>query len=185
MKSYLKMDNLGWIEIICGPMFSGKTEELIKRAEEEMNKNNKVLIFKPDVDNRYSKDYIVTHNKKKLRCITINSSIKILKYKDNADIFCIDEAQFFNNHIIQTCIELANLKKNIILAGLDKDFEAKPFGKMAELLSISDYIKKLNAICKVCGKHASFSQRISNDKQQVLVGESENYEARCRNCHTI
>ena len=173
----------GWIEVICGPMFSGKTEELIRRLVRAQIAKKNVFIFKHSTDNRYSEDYIVSHNKNKIKCHSITSPEQIIEFSKEIDIVGIDEAQFFNLDITETCNRLANEGKKVIIAGLDRDYKAIPFGPMANLLAHADYITKLNAICMVCGNEASFSQRLTKEKNQILVGESEKYEARCRDCY--
>ena len=174
--------NSGWIEVICGSMFSGKTEELIRRLIRAQIAKQKVAIFKPDSDNRYEEDFIVSHNQRKIKSIKIKDVDIILNYIDKADVFGIDEAQFFDNSIINICRELANAGKRVVIAGLDKDYLAKPFGPMPELLIEAEYITKVNAICMKCGDPANFSHRISREKTQVVVGESDKYEALCRKC---
>ena len=177
-----KNNDSGYIEVICGPMFSGKTEELIRRLVRAQIAKKKAYIFKHSTDDRYSEDYIVSHNKNKIKCHTINNTEQIFNFSKDIDILGIDEAQFFDPSIIDVCNKLANDGKRVIVAGLDRDYKAVPFGPMAHLLSHADYITKLNAICMSCGNQASFSQRLTNDEKQILVGESEKYEARCRNC---
>ena len=172
----------GWIEVICGPMFSGKTEELIRRLVRAQIAKKNVFIFKHSTDNRYSEDYIVSHNKNKIKCHSITHSKQIIDFSKDIDIIGVDETQFFDSTIIETCNALANKGKRVIIAGLDRDYKAIPFGPMASLLTHADYITKLNAICMVCGNQASFSQRLTDEKNQILVGESEKYEARCRDC---
>ena len=176
------MNNNGLIEVICGPMFSGKTEELIRRLVRAQIAKKTVHIFKHSTDNRYSEDYIVSHNKNRIKCHSLNNTKQIKDLSDNIDIIGIDEAQFFDESIIDVCNDLAKDGKRIIVAGLDRDYKAIPFGPMANLLTNADYITKLNAICMVCGNQASFSQRLTKDETQILVGESEKYEARCRDC---
>ena len=176
--------NSGWIEVICGPMFSGKTEELIRRLVRSQYAKQKVSIFKPFTDDRYSEDFIVSHNKRRIQSITVKKSKDILDYLDKADVFGIDEAQFFDEKIVDTCKNLAIQNKRVVVAGLEKDYLAKPFGSMSELLVNAEYITKVNAICMVCGDPANFSQRITSDKEQILVGELDKYEARCRKCFT-
>ena len=177
--------NSGWIEVICGPMFSGKTEELIRRLVRAQFAKQNVAIFKPKTDNRYSDDYIVSHNKRKIKSIILESSKQINDYKDHADVFGIDEAQFFDENLISICNNLAKLGKRVVIAGLDKDYAAKPFGPIAKLMVDAEYVTKVNAICMVCGDPASFTQRISTEKDLVVVGETDKYEARCRKCFTI
>ena len=174
--------NSGWIEVICGPMFSGKTEELIRRLVRAQYAKQNVAIFKPKTDNRYSDDYIVSHNKRKIKSIILESSEDIYSYKDQADVFGIDEAQFFDNELIEVSNKLAKLGKRVVIAGLDKDYTAKSFGPIHQLMIDAEYVSKVNAICMVCGDPASFTQRISSEKDLVVVGETDKYEARCRNC---
>ena len=174
--------NSGWIEVICGPMFSGKTEELIRRLVRAQYAKQNVAIFKPKTDNRYSDDYIVSHNKRKIKSIILESSEDIYTYKDQADVFGIDEAQFFDNELIEVSNKLAKLGKRVVIAGLDKDYTAKSFGPIHQLMIDAEYVSKVNAICMVCGDPASFTQRISSEKDLVVVGETDKYEARCRNC---
>jgi len=177
------MNSNGIIEVICGPMFSGKTEELIRRLVRAQIAKKNVHIFKHSTDNRYSEDYIVSHNKNRIKCHSLNNTNQILDLSNEIDIIGIDEAQFFDESIIEVCNKLANKGKRIIVAGLDRDYKAIPFGPMANLLTHADYITKLNAICMICGNQASFSQRLTKDETQILVGESEKYEARCRSCY--
>ena len=174
--------NSGWIEVICGPMFSGKTEELIRRLVRAQYAKQNVAIFKPKTDNRYSDDYIVSHNKRKIKSIILETSEDIYDYKDQADVFGIDEAQFFDNNLIEVSNKLARLGKRVVIAGLDKDYTAKSFGPIHQLMIDAEYVFKVNAICMVCGDPASFTQRISSEKDLVVVGETDKYEARCRNC---
>ena len=174
--------NSGWIEVICGPMFSGKTEELIRRLVRAQYAKQNVAIFKPKTDNRYSDDYIVSHNKRKIKSIILELSEDIYDYKDQADVFGIDEAQFFDNNLIEVSNKLAKLGKRVVIAGLDKDYTAKSFGPIHQLMIDAEYVFKVNAICMVCGDPASFTQRISSEKDLVVVGETDKYEARCRNC---
>ena len=177
--------NSGWIEVICGPMFSGKTEELIRRLVRAQFAKQKVAIFKPKTDNRYSDDYIVSHNKRKIKSIILESSKQIEDYKDNADVFGVDEAQFFDENLISVCNDLAKSGKRVVIAGLDKDFAAKSFGPISKLMVDAEYVTKVNAICMVCGDPASFTQRISKEKDLVVVGETDKYEARCRKCFQL
>ena len=172
----------GWIELICGSMFSGKTEELIRRLIRAQIAKQNVAIFKPKLDDRYDEEYITSHNNRKIKSIPVENVKDILKYEEDADVFGIDEAQFFSNSIIKVCNQLAKGGKRIIIAGLDKDYLGNPFGPMPELLISAEYVTKVLAICVKCGDPANFSQRISTEKNQVVVGESDKYEARCRNC---
>ena len=175
--------NCGWIEVICGPMFSGKTEELIRRLIRAQIAKQRVAIFKPTSDNRYEQDYIVSHNQRKIKSIQVKKVDVIIDYIDQADVFGIDEAQFFDNSIIDVCQKLANAGKRVVIAGLEKDYLANPFGPMPKLLADAEYITKVNAICMKCGNPANFSHRISKEKKQVVLGESDKYEALCRKCY--
>ena len=157
-------------------------DRLIRRLVRAQYAKQKVSIFKPYTDNRYSEDYIVSHNKRKIQSISVDCSEKILEYINKADVFGIDEAQFFDGKIVDVCKKLATQNKRVVIAGLEKDYLAKPFGFMSELLVNAEYITKVNAICMQCGDPANFSQRITSDTKQVLVGELDKYEARCRKC---
>tara|TARA_B100001013_G_C24431409_1_gene371909 strand:- start:91 stop:642 length:552 start_codon:yes stop_codon:yes gene_type:complete len=174
--------NSGWIEVICGPMFSGKTEELIRRLIRAQIAKQNVTIFKPALDDRYSEDYIVSHNKRRIKSIIIKNTQEITKYAKKADVIGIDEAQFCDISLIEICKNLARSGKRVVVAGLEKDFQALPFGPMPQLLVDAEYVTKVNAICMQCGDPANFSQRISDEKKQVVIGEIDKYEARCRKC---
>ena len=175
--------NSGWIEAICGPMFSGKTEELIRRLIRSQIAKQNVAIFKPASDVRYDQDYIVSHNQRKIKSIQVNNTQIILDYIDKADVFGIDETQFFDISIVDICRNLANLGKRVIVAGLEKDYLGKGFGPMPQFLIEAEYITKVNAICMNCGDPANFSHRISTETGQVVVGETDKYEALCRKCY--
>jgi thymidine kinase len=175
--------NSGWIEVICGPMFSGKTEELIRRLVRAQIAKQKVAIFKPTTDNRFEGEYIVSHNQRKIKSIQVHDTGTILDYLNKADVFGIDEAQFFDKSIVKVCKSLANSGKRVVVAGLEKDYLAKSFGSMPELLVDAEYITKVNAICMGCGDPANFSHRISSEKKLVVVGETDKYEALCRRCY--
>ena len=184
----------GWIEVICGPMFAGKSEELIRRVKRLEYAKKKILVFKPKIDNRYSNSEIVSHSQLRTKSINITKAEDILKYVDNKekiDAIIIDEVQFLDSKIIEICDNLADQGIRIIVAGLDMDFRGEPFKNMPELLSHAEYITKLNAICVKCGAPATRTQRIVNgvpakkDDPIVIVGASECYEPRCRHCHEI
>jgi len=180
----IRTKKYGYIEIICGPMFSGKTEELIRRLKRSIIAKKKILVFKPKIDNRYSDNCIVTHNNNSIESISIknDSEEKILELSKNINTIGVDEVQFFNSKIVSICIELAKQGKRIIASGLDKDFKGQPFGIMPDLLCEAEHVTKLNAICNKCGEYAYFTKRISENKDQIVLGELDIYEANCRNC---
>jgi thymidine kinase len=175
----------GWIEVITGCMFSGKTEELIRRLRRAQIAKQKVKIFKPRIDARYSENSIVSHNEQSLPSILIDDIIEVLKHSDDAQVIGIDEAQFFNESIVHICNSLAGKGKRIIVAGLDQDYTGKPFEPMPQLLAIAEYITKQHAICVVCGNPADKTQRKTSESERVIVGAANIYEARCRKCHYI
>jgi thymidine kinase len=174
--------NSGWIEVICGSMFSGKTEELMRRLRRAEIAKMSISIFKPNIDSRYEKDHIVSHNKLKMMSFITDSPEEIIKMSKKHDVIGIDEAQFFDHSIVSVCKELAADKKRVIVAGLDTDYRGLPFGPMPDIMCEAEYIDKLRAICVICGNPASYSQRTSDDSDQVVIGELDKYEARCRNC---
>ena len=174
--------NVGWIEVVCGGMFSGKTEELIRRAKRAHIAGQKVVIVKPAVDNRYSETDIVSHNESVLPGIQVDTADQIILLTSSAKVVCIDEAQFFDDRIIEVANTLANDGKRVIIAGLDMDFEGKPFEPMPQLLAIAEYVTKLHAICAESGVMANYSQRIIESDEKVLVGEKDAYEPRARHC---
>ena len=179
-------NHTGWIEVICGSMFSGKTEELIRRIHRAEYAKQKIQVFKPEIDNRYAKDHIVSHSKFKAPSLNINKAEDILQMvDDNTEIVAIDEAQFLDKKIVEVCNTLANRGMRVIVAGLDQDYRGKPFGPMPELLAIAEYITKQLAICVKCGNPANRTQRLIHDKKKVIVGDTDIYEARCRNCHEV
>jgi len=174
----------GWIEVVCGPMFSGKTEELIRRAKLALIAKQRVQIFKPAIDNRYADEYIISHTDQKIVCTPVNFAGEIMdRIKDNTRVVGIDEAQFFDESVVNVCEKLANRGLRVIVTGLDQDFMGKPFGPMPELLAIAESILKLKAVCMVCSGQATKTQRLSKSKERVVVGSGEQYEARCRACH--
>ncbi|HLQ71205.1 MAG TPA: thymidine kinase [Bacillota bacterium] len=186
------MKHSGWVEVICGSMFSGKSEELIRRVRRATYGHLSVRVFKPAIDTRYEDEAVVSHNGSTTIARPVNASKEILKYiDDNVDLIGIDEAQFFDDEIIDVADELANRGIRVIAAGLDTDFRGEPFGAMPALMSISEAVTKLNAICPVCGSPASRTQRLidgkpaSYDDPIILVGASESYEPRCRHHHEV
>lgn len=175
----------GWIEVICGSMFSGKTEELIRRLKRAKIANLKTEIFKPGIDTRYDEVKVVSHDANAIHSTPVDNSQKILLLSQDVDVVGIDEAQFFDTEIIHVCETLATKGVRVIVAGLDMDFLGKPFGPMPHLLAIADYITKLHAICVKCGNIANISYRksVADQDQQVLLGEKDIYEPRCRQCY--
>jgi thymidine kinase len=174
--------NVGWIEVICGSMFSGKTEELIRRLRRAQIARQKVAIFKPKIDKRYGTEYIVSHNLQRIPSQEIADCREILERAKEADAVGIDEAQFFGPELLEVCEELANRGKRVIVAGLDQDYMGKPFEPMPQLLAIAEYITKTLAICVVCGNPANRTQRKVASDERIVVGAFDVYEARCRNC---
>lgn len=173
----------GWIEVICGPMFSGKTEELIRRLRLARIAKQRVEIFKPALDNRFSEEHIASHNEQRFTCTPVPDATRILELVgDHTRVVGIDEAQFFDGKIVAVAQKLANRGLRVIMAGLDQDYQGKAFGPMPELMAVSESVLKLKAVCMVCGGLASRSQRLTTETSQVLVGAAEHYEARCRAC---
>jgi len=175
----------GWIEVIAGCMFSGKTEELIRRLRRAQIAKQNVKIFKPKIDVHYSDSDIVSHSEQSLPSILISDINEALQYSNEAQVIGIDEAQFFSNDIIEVCNQLANSGKRVIVAGLDQDYKGIPFEPMPHLLAIAEYITKTLAICMACGNPADKTQRKTTSAERVVVGASDIYEARCRKCHYI
>ncbi|HMU44390.1 MAG TPA: thymidine kinase [Ignavibacteriaceae bacterium] len=184
-KPHLLPQNTGWIEVIAGCMFSGKTEELIRRLRRAEIAKQKVVIFKPKIDNRYSIDSIVSHSEQSLPSILIENDKDIIQLSTEAQVIGIDEAQFFSGNLVNICNSLANAGKRVIVAGLDQDFRGAPFEPMPQLLAIAEYITKTLAICMVCGNPADKTQRKTISSERVVVGAADIYEARCRKCHYI
>ena len=175
----------GWIEVICGSMFSGKTEELIRRLKRVKIAHLKAEIFKPSVDTRFDEEKIVSHDENRIHSTPIDNSKSILRLATKVDVVGIDEAQFFDEEITDVCEALARKGMRVIVAGLDMDYQGKPFGPMPDLLAIADYITKLHAICVVCGNIAHVSYRKINTSGQILLGEKDVYEPRCRVCAAL
>ena len=172
----------GQIEVICGSMFSGKTEELIRRLTRARLAKQQVEIFKPSVDTRYHETHVVSHNETSIRSTPVSFAGDILLLSGTCDVVGIDEAQFFDEEIVRVVQLLANQGTRVILAGLDMDFEGKPFDPMPKLMAIAEYVTKVHAICMKCGDLAAFSYRLSAGKEKVMLGEKDSYEARCRKC---
>ncbi len=175
----------GWIEVIAGCMFSGKTEELIRRLRRAQIARQKVKIFKPKIDSRYSESDIVSHSEQSLPSILISDINEITEFAKDAQVIGIDEVQFFSNDIVDICNKLASEGKRIIVAGLDQDYKGIPFEPMPQLLAIAEYITKTLAICVNCGNPADKTQRKTTSSERVVVGAADIYEARCRKCHYI
>lgn len=175
----------GHIEVICGSMFSGKTEELIRRIRRAEIAKQRVKVFKPKIDNRYSDSSIVTHNEQSYPSEVVEKASDIPDKCFDYEVIGIDEAQFFDNDLIEVCQMLADSGKRVIVAGLDQDYRAKPFEPIPQLLAIAEYITKIHAVCVVCGAPANRTQRVSKESDRVLVGGKDHYEARCRLHHTI
>lgn len=175
----------GWIEVICGSMFSGKTEELIRRLKRARIANLRVEIFKPAADTRYDEVRIVSHDTNAIHSTPIDNSQKLLLLAQDVDVVGIDEAQFFDGEIANVCDELAFRGIRVIVAGLDMDFQGNPFGQMPFLLAKADYITKLHAICVQCGNIANYSYRKIPNEDQVMLGEKDVYEPRCRRCYKL
>jgi len=170
----------GHIEVVCGCMFSGKTEELIRRLRRASIAKQKVEIFKPAIDTRYDDEDVVSHNKTSIRSTAVQFASDILLLSGESDVVGIDEAQFFDNEIINVCRTLANNGKRVIVAGLDMDAQGEPFGPMPQLLAISEFVTKLHAICTISGSLASFSYKLTDSDKTVELGEADIYEARNR-----
>lgn len=182
----------GWLEVICGCMFAGKTEELIRRINVLSFAKKNIIVFKPKIDNRYSETEIVSHAGTRVPCIVVNDSKEILKYvKPDTDVVAVDEVQFFDHDIVDVCEYLADRGLRVMVAGLDKDFRGEPFGVLPELLTRAEFVTKLTAVCAKCGAPATHTQRLVDGKPAsfedpiVLVGAVEHYEPRCRHCHEI
>ena len=173
-------DRSGWIEVICGCMFSGKTEELIRRLNRAVIARQKVMIFKSAVDNRYHEEHVVSHNETIIQATAVEQASDILAQAAGSEVVGIDEAQFFDNSIVDVCNQLANSGKRVIVTGLDMDYTGKPFGPMPYLLAVAEFVTKIHAICARTGELASFSYRLTDDEQQRLLGEKQVYEARSR-----
>ncbi len=185
LEPHFKSQRSGWIEVICGSMFSGKTEELIRRLRRAKIANQNVQIVKPVIDTRYDVEKIVSHNSNKIDSTPIENSKLLLEMVENIDVVGVDEAQFFDLDLPQVCEELATKGVRVIIAGLDMDYKGQPFGPMPHLLSVAEYITKVHAICQHCGNLATHSYRKVIENSTVLLGEKEAYEPRCRTCYNM
>lgn len=188
----MRYSEASWLEVIVGCMFSGKSEELIRRVKRAIIAKQKVIVFKPAIDNRYDETKVVAHNGSAVHCIPVDDAEQILTHVNDAcDVVAIDEVQFFSDDIIDICKSLVEQGKRVIAAGLDQDFRGEPFGPVPQLLALADEVTKLNAICVVCGRPASRTQRIINGEPAsyndpiILIGATEHYEARCNRCHSV
>ncbi len=175
----------GWVEVICGSMFSGKTEEFIRRLKRAEFANQKVEIFKPRIDVRYSEEEVVSHDSNAIPSTPVDTARNILLMAEDVDVVGIDEAQFFDEGIVDVCRELANRGIRVIVAGLDMDYTGKPFGPMPALIAQAEYVTKVHAICVRCGNLANHSHRITSGDQLVMLGEKETYQPLCRHCFHI
>jgi len=175
----------GWIEVICGSMFSGKTEELIRRLKRAKIANQRVKIFKPSKDTRYDVDNVVSHDENSIASTPIKSSIEMLAHIGDVNVIGIDEAQFFDDRLVEIVQKLAIKGIRVVIAGLDMDFKGRPFGPMPNLLAVAEYITKVHAICPHCGNLATHSYRFSQEQETVVLGERDKYEPRCRVCYEM
>jgi len=172
----------GWIEVICGSMFSGKTEELIRRLRRARIARQRVEVYKPALDARYSEEEVVSHNENTVSTTPVDTPSQILLMTSEADVVGIDEAQFFDEELLAVCQELASDGRRVIVTGLDTDYRAEPFDPIPQLMAVAEHVTKLHAVCVVCGAPANHSQRIVPGEDRVLVGATEAYEPRCRQC---
>ena len=177
------VNRLGWIEVICGSMFSGKTEEMIRRINRAKIAKQKVQIFKPSIDNRFDAINVVSHNSITVVSTPVETAEQILLYMDDANVIGIDEAQFFDSELVNVCNQLADKGMRVIVAGLDMDYLGKPFGPIPQLLATAEYVTKVHAICMNCGSLAHFSHRTVINDKLVMLGEIDNYEPLCRKCY--
>jgi len=172
----------GWIEVVCGSMFSGKTEELIRRLKRAKIARQKVAIFKPLVDTRYSLEKVISHDSNAIESYPVKNAFDILEIAGNEEVIGIDEAQFFGEDLVEVCNILANKGKRLVVAGLDMDFRGKPFGPIPYLMATAEYVTKVHAICIRCGNLAHHSHRTTASEELVVLGETDSYEPLCRNC---
>ena len=186
LEPHFKGQRNGWIEVITGSMFSGKTEELIRRLKRAQIANQVVEIFKPDIDLRYDAHKVVSHDANSIHSTTIRDTAELLlRVSAEVEVVGIDEAQFLDANLPEHCQALALQGKRIIVAGLDMDFKGRPFGPMPDMLAVAEYITKVHAICPHCGNLATHSYRLAEDPSTVLLGEKEAYEPRCRRCYAM
>ena len=178
-------EQFGWIEVICGSMFSGKTEELIRRLKRAQFAKQKIEIFKPAIDLRYEDELVTSHDQNQIPSTPVPAAANIPILADGCDVVGIDEAQFFDDEIVKVCNDLANNGIRVIIAGLDMDFQGNPFGPMPALMATAEYVTKVHAICPHCGNLATHSYRLSEEKDTVVIGEKDKYEPRCRMCYSM
>ena len=179
-RSMSQVDGIGWIEVICGSMFSGKTEELLRRVKRAKIAKQKIKIFKPKKDVRYDKKKVISHDQNSIKSKPVSNPRKIIKLSEKFEVIGIDEAQFFDDSIVEVCNELANLGKRVIVSGLDMDYKGKPFGPMPNLLAIAEYVTKVHAVCSKSGKMASYTHRIVESDDLILLGDTKKYQALSR-----
>jgi thymidine kinase len=177
-----QLKTAGWVEVICGCMFSGKTEELIRRITRAKIARQQIAIFKPAMENRYHSKHVVSHNANAIYSTPVATASDIYPLAQEADVVGIDEAQFFDEALVDVVVKLAQDGKRVVIAGLDMDYRGIPFGVMPQLMAIAEYVTKTQAICMNCGNPASFSHRLNPSSEQVLLGETDLYEALCRKC---
>ena len=177
-----KAEKRGWIELICGSMFSGKTEELIRRLRRAQIARQRVAIFKPSIETRYSENQVVSHDETAIHSTSVDKAEDILRLVGDADVVGIDEAQFFDQDLVRVADRLARTGKRVIIAGLDQDYLGHPFEPVPSLMAVAEHVTKLHAVCVVCGAPANHSQRISTSEERVMLGALEAYEPRCRQC---
>ena len=179
-RSMSQADGMGWIEVICGSMFSGKTEELLRRVKRAKIAKQKIKIFKPKKDVRYDKKKVISHDQNSIKSKPVSNPGKIKKLSEKFEVIGIDEAQFFDDSLVDVCNELANLGKRVIVSGLDMDYKGKPFGPMPNLLAIAEYVTKVHAVCSKSGKMASYTHRIVDSDDLILLGDTKKYQALSR-----
>lgn len=185
LEPHFKGQRSGWIEVICGSMFSGKTEELIRRLKRARFANQRVEIYKPKIDTRYDEVKVVSHDSNSIIAAPIEHSSKLIEYTEGVNVIGIDEAQFFDTDLPEVCQKLAMRGIRVIVAGLDLDYRGQPFGPIPNLLAVAEYITKVHAICVHCGNLATHSYRKVADEKQVILGEKDVYEPRCRTCYAM
>lgn len=185
LEPHFRGQRSGWIEVICGSMFSGKTEELIRRLKRAKYAQQRVEIVKPKIDTRYDDVHVVSHDANQILATPVGASKDILKLVEGVEVLGIDEAQFFDEDLPEVCQTLALQGIRVIIAGLDMDFRGVPFGPIPALLAVAEYITKVHAICPHCGNLATHSYRLTSDSNTVLLGEKDAYEPRCRKCYNM